>query len=372
MQILQTCGSRSWGGLEMQTLKISQSLVDRGHNVTLLCPRDSTLEKEARNQNIKVSPLFEKDLRSLSVMNQIKCLLQTNTYDIIHTHLSHDLWTLVPAMRWIGYKAGFFLTKRMASSLNKTDSLHRFLYQRLDGIFTISNFIRQNVIDTCPVKPEKVHPLLNSLDIDNYNPHHHDQAKIRKEFGIDQKTPVVGIVGRFTPMKGHIEFIHGAQQIKNKMGSNIIFLIVGKASYGEESYEREIRDLVTRLQLDKQVVFAGHRHDIPRVLTAIDILAFPSYKESFGNTLLEGMAMKLPIVASNSGAVPEIIIDGQTGLLVPPKDANLLAEKILYLLRNPAMCQKLGNAGRKRVEKYFKFDDYISKLERFYREKQST
>ncbi len=118
----------------------------------------------------------------------------------------------------------------------------------------------------------------------------------------------------------------------------------------------------------KRQILTGFQKDIPRMLSAMDILAFPSYRESFGNTLLEAMAMQLPVVASNSGAVPEIVIDGETGLLVPPKDADQLAKKMLALIENPSLCHQMGFAGRNRVENSFGFDIFIETLEKHYNE----
>ncbi len=125
--------------------------------------------------------------------------------------------------------------------------------------------------------------------------------------------------------------------------------------------------MVTELQLDSKVIFTGFSKDIPRMMSAIDILTFPSHKESFGNILLEAMAMRLPVVASNSGAVPEIVIEGETGFLVPPKDANPLSEKIMILLQDQSLRENFGLAGRKRVEKYFLIDSFIEALEGHYK-----
>jgi glycosyltransferase involved in cell wall biosynthesis len=351
----------------MYTINISKMLSERGHKVTLLCPKESFLEKEANNLNLNVESLLGNSPLIFSSSYKIYQLLKSGRFDVIHTQLSHDLWTLVPTMKLGRCNTKFLLTKHMASSIKKKDFLHRFLYKRLDGILCISNFIRQNVIETCPVEPQKVHTLWNAIDVDRYKPEIYNKTDVRKDLGIDKEALVVGLAGRFTKMKGHKEFLYAAKQIKDETDLNVLFLIVGDASYGEESYGEEIRALVTELQLDSKVIFTGFSKDIPRMMSAIDILTFPSHKESFGYILLEAMAMRLPVVASNSGAVPEIVIEGETGFLVPPKDANPLTEKIMILLQDQSLRENFGLAGRKRVEKYFLIDSFIEALEGHYK-----
>ena len=147
---------------------------------------------------------------------------------------------------------------------------------------------------------------------------------------------------------------------------NTYFIIAGGASRNENEYEEEIKKLAFELQLNNRIIFKGFTDELPNLMSAVDILAFPSYKESFGNILLEAMALELPIVGSNSGAVPEIVVDGETGFLVEPKNFLKLAQKILLLINNRKLIKQMGLAGRKRVEDYFGFDSYIKKLENFY------
>ncbi|NNG26882.1 MAG: glycosyltransferase family 4 protein [Ignavibacteriaceae bacterium] len=366
MKILQTCCSFSWGGLEMQTLNISKLLSDRKHDVTLLCPNKSFLEKEGKTLGLNVEPIYGNNKNFVTTLYHIQKLLKSRIFDVIHTQISHDLWSLVPAMKLANCKARFFLTKRMASSINKKDLLHRFLYKRLDGIISISNFIRQNVIDTCPIDPQKVHTLWNAIDVDKYDPKLYSKTDVRNELGIDQDSLTVGLVGRFTKMKGHREFLFAAKKIKEETNLDVLFLLVGGVSHGENKYAEEIKELVKELQLESHVMFTGWSDNIPQMMAAIDILTFPSHKESFGNILLEAMAMGLPIIASNSGAVPEIVIDRETGFLVPPKDADSLAQKIIILLKYESIRNKFGQAGRKRVEKKFLINPFIEALENHY------
>ena len=365
MKIVQCCGSYSWGGLEMQTLKIALLLRDRGHEAVIFCPEKSTLASEGKKAGVNVQTVF-REKRLYHHFFRLVSFLREYKPDVIHTHLSHDLWLLVPAIYAARSDCRLFLTKRMASGVSKRDLLHRFLYNRVNNIFAISNYIKQSVLNTCPVSEEHVHLMPNSIDLDKYDHKKYNRGEIRSELGIDRDAMVIGLIGRMTPGKGHEEFLHAARIIRNIFPLSVRFLIVGDASFGEDEYRQSIHSLADQLFPDNEIVFTGFRRDVSRMLMAMDILAFPSHEESFGNVLLEAMAMNLPVVASNSGGVGDIVVDNETGILVPPRDAERLAAGLLKLVLNSDKRARFAASGRIRVEQQFSDEQFIDSLESFY------
>jgi glycosyltransferase involved in cell wall biosynthesis len=368
MRVIQSCGSLSWGGLEMTVIQMAEMLQSRGHEVSLLCIAGSTLEKKANEAAVPTVNIFGK-----SIFNSIKrltSLLNSGNYDIIHTHLSHDLWVIVPALKLAGasQRVKLILTKHMASGVSKKDIFHRFLYKRVNKIVAVSAFIESNVLKTCPVNESKITIIPDAVSINLFSTSKFDKKITKNEFNIDDKTFVVGIIGRMTPGKGHEDFLNAAKKIKENSKQPVKFLIVGKASYGEEKYENELRNLSVKLGLTGDVLFAGYREDIPRVLSAVDVLAFPSHEESFGIALIEAMAMGTPIVASNNAGVVDIVLNGKTGILIPPKDPESLANAIIGLIGNSGLRRKLGEEGTKRVQETFNIDKTIKELEKTYKE----
>jgi len=348
----------------MQTLKLAEALISRGHEVLLLCAPGGRLKEKASAKNLNVRPLPGN--KAAAAWN-VRSLLKSQSVEVIHTHLSNDLGALTPGIKLANWGGKFFLTKRMGSGVSKKDVLHRALYARLDGVFAISNYIRENVLATCPVNPEKVKLLPNALEIAAYNPDFYDRWNIRRELLIDPEMIVVGMIGRLTPKKGHREFLQAATIVKRIAKQKVLFVIVGNASRGEEEYEADLYRFATgELGLKNDIIWTGFRNDIPRLLSAMDILAFPSHREAFGATLLEAMAMCVPIVASNSGGVPDIIENKQTGLLTPPQDPKALADALLKLIKNKELRKHYGICGRLRVEKKFAFDRHIKLLENYY------
>ncbi len=350
----------------MQALLITRELMKNGHDVSLLCVPRTTLLKEAYAAGVPTIGLLGKDNEAISTIKDLSRLLKGYSYDIVHTHLSHDLWWLVPAMRLSSSRAKLFLTKHVASGVKKTDPIHRFLYGRLQGTFAISNYIRESVINTCPVAEKDVHVVPPGISLVEFDPSLYDRDLVRKEFGKAEDAILVGMAGRMSPGKGQEEFLRAAKKIVSESDLKFHFLLVGTASHGEDEYELYIRNLVRELDLASVVQLMGFRKDVPRIMSGLDILVFPSHEESFGLTLAEAMAMNLPVVASGNAGVIDIVVDNETGLLVPPKDYHALADGILKLASDPLMRKRFGEAGRKRVEKLFSIQSVVQKLEKFY------
>jgi glycosyltransferase involved in cell wall biosynthesis len=146
------------------------------------------------------------------------------------------------------------------------------------------------------------------------------------------------------------------------------FFIVGEASRGEEDYADAIRRRSHELRLEGSVIFAGFRKDIPDVMAAFDLFAFPSHAEAFGVVLIEAMAMGKAVVSTNCDGVLDIVVDGETGIMVPRRDAMRLAEGLFALVDDSDRRRAMGEAGRMRVEMLFDRQRQMELLESIYGE----
>jgi glycosyltransferase involved in cell wall biosynthesis len=178
--------------------------------------------------------------------------------------------------------------------------------------------------------------------------------------------PKIGLVGRITPWKGQHIFIKAAAQVL-KACPTAQFQIIGAALFEENDYEQEIRGLVETLGIAGSVQFLGFRTDVPELISQLHILVHASTSgEPFGQVIIEGMAAAKPVVATNGGGVPEIVVDGVTGILVPMGDVTAMAEAIRKLIDNPPLAAKMGQAGRMRAETCFDIGQTVQQIERVY------
>jgi glycosyltransferase involved in cell wall biosynthesis len=180
--------------------------------------------------------------------------------------------------------------------------------------------------------------------------------------------PLIGLVGRISPWKGQHIFVRAAAEV-HRAFPDARFQIIGSAMFGEEKYEHDVRALVNSLGLDQRVEFTGFRDDVFTLIDRLDIVVHAStVGEPFGQVIAEGMMAGKPVVATRGGGVPEIVVDGETGILVPMADAGAMAGAIKELLADTDRAKSMGEAGRKRVCLHFNLDLAVRRVEHVYKE----
>jgi glycosyltransferase involved in cell wall biosynthesis len=187
---------------------------------------------------------------------------------------------------------------------------------------------------------------------------------IRRELGIDLAAPVVAVVSRLNPGKGVEYFLRAATTVSQRCPA-ARFLIVGE-SYFNRSYRPELEKLAQELGLAANVIFTGERTDVPALLQEVNVSVLPSLSEGLSNSLLEAMAARLPVIATNVGGNPEIVRDGTTGFLVPSQDPEALSNAIIRVLESPDLADRLGEAGYNRVAAQFSLKSTVQKTEDLY------
>jgi len=195
------------------------------------------------------------------------------------------------------------------------------------------------------------------LDFQEFQPRK-GVEEVRKELGISPSEKVVIFVGRLEPVKGIKYLLKAAKSICKKM-SNVKFLVVGDGPLRSE----------LQACSNPQIIFTGWRNDVPDLLNASDLLVLPSLSEGLPISILEAYAIGKPVIATNVGAVGEIVINGYNGILIPPQDWNQLTKAILYLINNPKLMQKMGIQGKNLVKKKHNWDTVLNTYEKIY---QST
>lgn len=345
---------------------LSTKLIEAGHQVLAVVHPDGQILTEAASRGIP-----SHSLRLGAYVNPLATahlwqLLNRYRPDVVHLHLSRDLWQVAPAAR-LGPSPGIVLTKHVGSYVTKHDPLHRWLYHQVDRVITVSEILNRNVRATCPVVPEKVVTIHHALDLEKYAPGLCDRAATRRDLQISGDTLIVGSVGRLSPGKGYEDFLYAARKVLDQLpGRDIRFLIVGAASYGEEKYFETIRKLVHTLNLQDTVVFTGFRKDIPALLHAMDIFVFPSRAEGLGATLIEAMAMGVASVSTLSDGTLDILTDGVTGLAFEPGDSTGLAQVTLRLIHDSALRASIGLTGQRHARQQFDLNVMVARVERLY------
>jgi glycosyltransferase involved in cell wall biosynthesis len=220
--------------------------------------------------------------------------------------------------------------------------LNRLLTPWTDAFIAVADTHARFLVEQEKFPRAKVHAIPNGVDTSRFAPS--DPIPVRNALGLSLTAPVIGIVAALRAEKNHELFLHGAQQIANRMPGTQ-FLIIG------DGPRRELLERLAReLDLADQVQFLGSRDDIPQLLSACNVVALTSHNEANPVSLLEAFSSGCPVVASAVGSIHETVIPGETGCLFPAGDTEAYVEAVMSLLKDPVQCLQLGSEGRRRVQ----------------------
>ena len=264
--------------------------------------------------------------------------------DIVHTHLLHADLHGIPAARLAGVP-GVVSTKHnddpfRAGVVGRVDAA---MARWADRVIVISDHLGRFYRSVEGIPAAKLTRIHYGLEANGEVP---DGSSVRREFGIGD-APLAGVVARLEEQKGHRYLLDAFPTIRAQVpGARLLVA-------GSGPQEATLRGQVTALGLGEAVIFAGFRDDVARVMSALDLFVLPSLWEGFGLVLLEAMRAGRAIVATTVSAIPEIVAAGESGLLVPPRDAGALAGAVVSLLRDPGRRAAMGAAGRTRLQSAF-------------------
>ena len=234
--------------------------------------------------------------------------------------------------------------------------LNKWLTPITDAYIGVAAPHGRHLIEQEGFPPNKVWVIVNGVDVEQFSPWI-DGTTVRRELGIAADAPVAGIVAALRPEKNHQQFLQAATAVRNQL-PDAQFLIVG------DGPERAPLEALTReLDLTEAVHFVGSRSDIPQLLAAMDVFVLTSRMEANPVSILEALSTGKPVVAPNVGSIPETVIEGQTGFLTPPLNAEATAAALIKLLADPDLAHRLGTNGRQLVEARFSLDAMVQGYE---------
>lgn len=208
---------------------------------------------------------------------------------------------------------------------------------------------------------KKTTVIYNGVDLGIFNSECSNNC-LKETFKIDNGTIVIAIIAVLEKYKGHIYLFQAMKMLKLTGLNKFVCIVIGDG--------REKDNLVKYVEaenLTEFILFLGYRKDIPALLKVTDILAIPSIaQEAFPRVAIEAMAMKVPVVCTDFGGLPEAVVDGETGIVVPTKDVVALSKAIIKLINNSEIRKQMGEAGRKRVEANFSIEQNVRKTEKVY------
>jgi glycosyltransferase involved in cell wall biosynthesis len=215
-------------------------------------------------------------------------------------------------------------------------------------------------------KSKNISVIHSGVDLNCFKRSKTESNPRRNELGIPPDSLVVGFVGWLIPIKGVTYLVNAMAEVVQRHPNSLLVLVGKGDEKGEEEFK--LRERVASLGLEDRVRFLGWRPDVDEIMGCFDIFVLPSLNEGMGRVLVEAMSASLPIVASRVGGIPDLVKDGENGLLVPPADAGALEQAISDLLSDKAKRKSMGETGKRMCRPYSveamveKIDDLYSRL----------
>lgn len=356
-------------GAENSLLNLAVRLDRRKFRPVFICPGSGEFADKLRIAGIKVCHLDFPRVRGMvgvfPAMNRIKSVIREEKISLLHSNSIRAHIYAALSARAFGLPVVWHQRNMLSGEIIDPDRLFSFLPSLIicNSQAVARRFLRKGKL------PPNVRVVYNGVDTAKFSPDIDGRA-VREEFGIGSDQAVVGMASRFNAIKGHETFLEAVKIVLKQCADirdKLKFLVVGGAVFDEDrKRERYLRALTSRMGLGENVIFAGFREDMPSVYAAMDIFVLASSAEACGRVLLEAMACAKPVIATNSGGSPEIVMDGTTGYLFEPNDALSLAKKITALLRDNDEAKRMGQAGSKRVIESFSIERNVIETEKVY------
>ena len=355
------CFSRSLGGLELSTLRLAKAMKRRGTFTMVIVPPASAMLARAQEMGVDSAALAPRwKYGDIPTAIRLAGILKQNRIDRAILMQSHDIHLASLAAQFFdGVKLVFY--QQMDSSHNKRDPMHSWIYSKLSLWVTLTQKMKENVLCFTRMQPSNVMVIPLGTDLERFDPALYSKSESRSLFGLPLEKNIIGILGRLDPGKGQEIIIRALPQLI-RLHPDLLLVLAGEETAGEHGYKKHLEDLSHELSIEKNIRFIPFTNDVPRLMSALDVFVLPSFGETFGLVVIEAMALGKPIVATNAGGLPEIILDGETGILVPPRDVNAAACAIEKLLSNDRLRESLGTSARAEALRHFSMDSCVDAL----------
>jgi glycosyltransferase involved in cell wall biosynthesis len=354
------CSSISWGGLEMNTVRYADWMRNSGFDVIVFCVDKSPIHQSASEKNLNIQ-IIQRNRKYLDLMNARKVSKQMKGLGVqlVWYRDTRDMDLLFWAKQLFGLRLPFLYQQAMQFGVNKKDVFHTWRFRSIDAWVSTLPFLAEQVKTMTHFPHQRLHViplgvLISSNDI--------NRQEARTTFGIHAHEFVIGMLGRIDRLKGQHEALD-ALRLLHRSGNMFHLLLVGDSTLHEgDEYRTQLMEDVRTYNLQPYVHLLGHTNDVRAFFSCIDCFVLCSKGETFGTVTIEAMAYQVPVVATNSGGSPEILAQGDCGLLYAYGDTESLASCINQLAQEKDKTESMVMRAANRFEEEFSAEISVQRL----------
>ena len=363
LAILHLNSARKYVGEAAHSLELCRILASRGHRVALGARRGYVLERKALDAGVEVLSLgMESRLSLFSDCADARAILgwcRKNDADILHAHRGKDHWLAAGALVLGGNGVPLIRTRHVVTAIHN-HCANRWLARRTIRLICVSEAVAASVAESGLYSAPRVATITAGVDLERFAPGSNGVV-LRAELGVPPDAPIVAAVARLHPVKGHRYVIEAARRLVDAVPSAQILFV------GEGSERDEMERIVAEAGLDDNVHFLGWRDDVPELLRGADLGVLASIgSEGSSRAVMEYMACGLPVIATKVGAVPELVADGESGILVEPRDPEALGDAMARMLSDIPAAREMGRRARETMENSFSPQRWAGRIEELY------
>ncbi|VAV85703.1 hypothetical protein MNBD_DELTA01-1784 [hydrothermal vent metagenome] len=368
IKIVHFLNSRVRGGVENHVLLLLKYLDRKRFKPVVVCPPVLADILRVELQAMKVD-IFELEVKSpfdIRDMLRFISFLRREKVDIVHAHL----FNASRASHFLAKLAGVRITIETnhvreawrKGTLKTWYAIDRLFSRFTDCIIAVSKANADYLLEVKGIEPGKVKVVQNGIDTRAFDAQSRPATSIKAALGIPDDAPLIAVIARLEPQKGHIYLLEAIPEIIRKY-PDVVFLLAGDGVLASE-----LKAQAARLKIDRNVIFAGFRSDAELLLRSSDIFLLPSLWEGLPLVVIEASAAGIPVIATAVDGTPEVVRDGETGLLIEPRNPVVITESVLRLLDNPEEAKKMGQRGANYVRAHFDISQQVKGTEAIYME----
>lgn len=353
MKVLHLINTLSAGGAELHLLTLCRHLRNRGIDLAVACLREEvkgsrSLRPDFENENIRVINLEGSSRYNVSFLGRLITLVKNEKPQIVHSHLPRAdiacalMSRVARSPAFLCSVHGIYRDRWFGSW---AAPLMRAAYRKADAIIAISGAVKGWLHDDLGICADKVNIIHYGIEPERFA----GCNASGWENGQPNRRAVIGSIGRLEPGKNFECLIHAMKSVHTQV-PNASLLVAGHDPLG---YGRKLEELIAELDLTEHVRLIGFQNDVPSFLHGMDVFAFASRTEGFGQVVIEAMASGIPVVVSRIAPLTEIVKEGDNGLLVDPDDSPGFARAIIWLLNHPEETQQISRRAQESVQAHF-------------------
>lgn len=367
MRIIQILNSPNWSGASNYCISVSKELMKRGHEILLLTEPGKPLFK-AQQLGIPFDDTIRLNHRNpllyVHAMKRMKHIFKIFKPDIISSHINEGAWMAGLLARRFAPDA---VVARIRTDIDppKGHFINRYVHHVWTDRLVVGSMLHKRLCqEILDYKAENISVVYGGVDAEAFKPENAATTKFREEIQVDRSEILIGLLARLDPVKGHEYALEAISRLKELP---VRFRLVTLA-YESNRTTEWLKGLAAELGVADRLICLGLRKDLPDVLAAMDMGLITSVgSEANSRATLEFMASGKPMVGTSVGVIPEIILDGENGFVVPPRNANATADALEKLMLNPVMRLNMGRSARNRVEENFSLEKFGQVMENVYK-----